>query len=667
VRLFAAVAVAALAPVAAAQVQLQFASQPANYNRVLQLPSGDQVLVGSYLAVGPTGLYPAQTERWRIVLSDFGSRFGPAQTLLGGHGNDIPQDAAVDPAGNVWIAGQTDSDDFQLVNPIFAQKVPYRTAGFVLELDPTGKKLLFATYLAGQEGSTSTSALNFCSTSASAIATDSAGNIYVGGTTNEADLLASPAVNLNSTSCTDNFGNTSYYSFVVKISPAGKLVYGKRLITGTSQCIGGSRCINQMSTQANVKNLAVDATGAVTVAGIASGSWNPGNGCILKLAPDGSQPLWSTNTPANFQSVLNLSMAQDSAGNIDLFGQYAPLIEVPDLAPETGTPGLFAAQLKPDGSAFGYVTDLGQSSDAQVAGIVLDVPGYIHLAGTSSSPQFPTVSGAPNLGPDFVLLLGPSGAAPQMLFRLSRGVVTAPPAFDQNGRLLLIGVQSALLTLALSYDTPAIVGYANSASNAMNTGLYAGALITLYGFSLPSSLEDVQVSIANLPAPMLYAGPNQINLQVPFEIPGSDPLPVQVVLPGESLSLELPWSPAIGVFTVDGTYAAALNQDGTVNAASNPAPAGSIVTLFGTGAIWPPGMRDGAAATTLIPTYYSFELVDYPLSTAVLYAGTAPGLIDGVFQVNVQLPLEPSGPFALQEYTGFNPPLPSNFFQLYVK
>jgi uncharacterized protein (TIGR03437 family) len=37
-----------------------------------------------------------------------------------------------------------------------------------------------------------------------------------------------------------------------------------------------------------------------------------------------------------------------------------------------------------------------------------------------------------------------------------------------------------------------------------------------------------------------------------------------------------------GVYTVDGQYAAALNQDGTINSAEDPAAAGSIVSVFAT-------------------------------------------------------------------------------------
>ena len=55
---------------------------------------------------------------------------------------------AVDSEGDIWIVGQTNSDDFALLNPIVGQKVPYRGAGFVLELAPNGS-LLFSVYLAG--------------------------------------------------------------------------------------------------------------------------------------------------------------------------------------------------------------------------------------------------------------------------------------------------------------------------------------------------------------------------------------------------------------------------------------------------------------------------------------------------------------------------------------
>jgi hypothetical protein len=217
----------------------------------------------------------------------------------------------------------------------------------------------------------------------------------------------------------------------------------------------------------------------------------------------------------------------------------------------------------------------------------------------------PTLAGVANLGDDFVLQLDPSGTEARKLFRFPRGAVTAPPAFNASGSLLLLGSQNALLTLPPSYafDSPAIVAFANSASYALNTGLYPGALMTLYGFDLPASTKDVQVLVDGTPAPLLYAGPNQINLQVPFEV-STLYLAVhtlEAVTPSGSVSIGAPLGQSLGIFTTDGAHAAALNQDGTVNSLSNPAPSGSIVSLFGTGAVWPAGSGDGAAPASAIP------------------------------------------------------------------
>src|ERR1017187_8537999 len=91
-----------------------------------------------------------------------------------------------------------------------------------------------------------------------------------------------------------------------------------------------------------------------------------------------------------------------------------------------------------------------------------------------------------------------------------------------------------------------------------------------------------------------------------------------------------------GVFTVDGYYAAALNQDGSFNSASNPAQVGSTVTVFATGlgAINPP-QPDGAIVGVPLPAnvlpvemfwYQGPTLIELiPMYLAINYAGPAPG------------------------------------------
>jgi uncharacterized protein (TIGR03437 family) len=663
---------AVLSPLAVAQVQLEFApplSGPYTYSRVVPLPNGNRLFVGTYRISSALGLYNPAVPRDQIALVTLGAAPGPyPYPAPGGSGNDVPKAVAVDRSGNIWIAGETDSDDFVLVNPIVSQKVPYRTAGFVMELDPTGQKLLFSTYLGGQRRAT----LSYppIASYATAIALDAAGNAYVGGSTNEADFPNTPGALLSGHGGADSFLDTYYYSFLVKISSAGKLVYSTELRTGSSSCLGGSRCIGHSSTYAGVSDLAVDSTGVVTVAGVANGAYNPGNGYISRVAPDGSKLIWETDLKGNWAAV-GVTMAQDSAGNVNLFGAYVTLIENPGGIPSAysaGPRGLYAAKLGADGSTWLYVTDLGLSPDASAAGIALDSSGNAYLAGTSSSPQFPALNGVPALGADFVLRLDSAGAKPQKLFRFPTGVVTGPPVFDAGGQLLLLGNYGALLHLppAYAFDTPAIVAFANSASYQINTGLYPGALVSLFGFNLPATAQGLQVLIGGKPAPVLYSGSGQINLQVPFETSTYAPAP-QLALPSVNIVLQPPVALSPGIFTTDGVHAAALNQDGTVNSASNPAPAGSIVSIFGTGAVWPPGMQDGALATAAMPLtgFTAFDGFGTPL--AVAYAGAAPGLIDGVFQMNVPAFSTFYGTLTVQVKDIFGVVHSSNPVQVYVK
>jgi len=104
-------------------------------------------------------------------------------------------------------------------------------------------------------------------------------------------------------------------------------------------------------------------------------------------------------------------------------------------------------------------------------------------------------------------------------------------------------------------------------------------------------------------------------------------------------------SPAVpGLFTADNSgtgQAAALNQDGSFNNADTPAAPGDIVVLFGTGAGQTrPGGRDGRISGDGAPVGELTQEVKATIDGApaeVLYGGPAPGLVEGVLQVNVRI------------------------------
>jgi uncharacterized protein (TIGR03437 family) len=97
-----------------------------------------------------------------------------------------------------------------------------------------------------------------------------------------------------------------------------------------------------------------------------------------------------------------------------------------------------------------------------------------------------------------------------------------------------------------------------------------------------------------------------------------------------------------------------LNADGTINGPQSPAQLGSIVTIFGSGmGLTSPAGEDGKVADgdlkrPLIPVTVRVEAQE----AEILYAGSAPGLIEGVTQVNLRLPKELPGRGGCCAYIG---------------
>jgi uncharacterized protein (TIGR03437 family) len=169
--------------------------------------------------------------------------------------------------------------------------------------------------------------------------------------------------------------------------------------------------------------------------------------------------------------------------------------------------------------------------------------------------------------------------------------------------------------------TPVIASVVNAASFAAGP-LVRGSLGTIKGTNLGGS--GLNVSFDGMPARVLYSGADQINFQVPAELGTRASSQLTVTVNGVS---SLPQSVALAnagpaVFTPG-----ILNQDNSVNVASAPALAGSVVQIFTTGLMPPDGSgtidAKIAGRSGLIP----------------LYAGQAPG-IPGVQQVNVLVPAD---------------------------
>jgi uncharacterized protein (TIGR03437 family) len=131
-----------------------------------------------------------------------------------------------------------------------------------------------------------------------------------------------------------------------------------------------------------------------------------------------------------------------------------------------------------------------------------------------------------------------------------------------------------------------------------------------------------------VPAPLIFASAEQVVAVTPLELAGKTSVAVQVSYNGtKSPAVVLPvaetW-PAF--FAADATGqgpGAILNQDNSTNSASNPAARETVVQLFGTGF--------GSA-------HHPVSVTIGGLPASVSYAGPAPGLVTGVFQINATVP-----------------------------
>lgn len=156
-----------------------------------------------------------------------------------------------------------------------------------------------------------------------------------------------------------------------------------------------------------------------------------------------------------------------------------------------------------------------------------------------------------------------------------------------------------------------------------------------------TSLGGTTVTINGTPAPILYTQADQTNIIVPWGATGTTASIVVTQGTTVSQTLSVPMAAAApGLFTLSGA-ALAWNQDGTLNSATNAAPAGSVVVLYATGlGQTDPAGQDGSRYSSLVlaETVAPVTATVGGKAATVIYAGSAPGQIAGVMQVEVVVP-----------------------------
>ena len=603
----------------------------------------------------------------------------------------IPLAAAADSLGSLWIAGWTNSAAYPLVKPLLHPLVPdaYSRAplqGFLAKVDATGSKLLFSTLVGGNDPAPPFATQPFGFTTAvTALAVDVADNVYVVGATTSptfpvsANAFQKTGGGLSDPTQTDN-SDVRMSSFVMKISSGGNaLLYSTYLGGQTRVCAIKGACSVAMA-----RAVAVDSQGRATVAGVTlqpdfpvtAGAYQTDCRCgyahstvfVSRFRADGSGLEWSTfmGDSDNFEynpfssapgcdGLCVAGMVLDRQGNAIVAGATRsttfPVTSgaiqgtypvIPDGGITAPTAG-FVSVIGSDGSSLLHSTYFGGTSSSLLNGVTQDSAGNLWITGQGSSAGLPQPAGSMNLGTDYVAELDPSLSRVLRYSGMPKGAAGASIHDLPNHSIVLTGASNAVLALPeVVPPGPSVWGVAGAAEAVVTMHVAPGEVISLYGSHLgPAST----VLVNGIPAPVLYAGANQINLVVPFAIAASSGATIQVTT-------------SAGTNTVAGLqvdsarpqiFPVIVNQDGSINSTSNPAPRGSIVTMWATGGgAMDTGMVDGAVnqpplGKPLAPVSVHLSRLSPSDSGEVTYAGAAPGMIAGVLQINFRVPAAHSG------------------------
>ncbi|MEG4858738.1 SBBP repeat-containing protein, partial [Microcoleus sp. K1-B6] len=155
-------------------------------------------------------------------------------TYLGGFGNEIGNNIAVDSSGNAYVVGRTTSTDFPTKNAIQAANAGGANDAFVTKIEPLGYSVSYSTYLGGSGDD-----------NGHRITLDSANNVYVTGDTTSTNFPTKNAIQSVSGGGKD--------AFVTSINSSGSALVDSTYLGGSGDDYGNG--------------IAVDATGAVYVAG----------------------------------------------------------------------------------------------------------------------------------------------------------------------------------------------------------------------------------------------------------------------------------------------------------------------------------------------------------------------------------------------------------------
>ncbi len=309
------------------------------------------------------------------------------ENVFGGSGDTSAAAIALDPDGNIYTAGQTNSPDFLTQNPIQSKKHGAYQTAFVTKWSPDGTQLLYSTYLGGS-----------VSDAATGLAVDSSGNAYIEGITSSPDFPVTTSAFQQKLAGLSN-------AFIAELAPDGsRLIYSTYLGGGSEQVggiavdVGGEVVVTGQTNSANFP-VTSNAVQTALVPGCTLNQGLPlvgvpsdGSAFITKIASDGGSLIFSTLFGGTCGTV-GQAVAAKPYGEAWIVGETAaPDLPVTASALQSqfggGYVDGFIARFSADGG-LAYASYLGGKYYDSIDGIALDTSGNLYLGGVSAGLSQP--------------------------------------------------------------------------------------------------------------------------------------------------------------------------------------------------------------------------------------------------------------------------------------
>jgi hypothetical protein len=330
---------------------------------------------GAYDGVFNRGFRDAFVSR---LSSDLGSLL--ASTFLGGSDWDVATALVLDGQGNVYVAGETWSANFPTTAGAYDRTYNGGARdAFVSKLSGNLGSLLASTFLGGSDWD-----------SATALALDGQGNVYVAGDTYSTDFPTTAGVYDRAY----NGGGSD--TFVSRLSGdlggllAGSFLGGSLPDSATALALDG---------QGNVYVAGwTDSANFPTTAGSYDGSFNGSDGFVSKLSGELRSLVASTFLGGSIDESAT-ALTLDGQGNVYVAGEtsstdFPTTLGAHDRTYNGGGSDVFVSRLSGDLGSQLASTFLGGSDWDSATALVLDGQGSVYVAGETGSADFPTMAGA---------------------------------------------------------------------------------------------------------------------------------------------------------------------------------------------------------------------------------------------------------------------------------